>query len=65
MKAILTKLHPHQKSALAWMVNCENKQNRGMNGGILADVSSATLKGQCVKFSKFNHRFNGSNGLRI
>ena len=23
------------------------------------------LKGQCVKFSKFNHRFNGSNGLRI
>ena len=42
MKAILTKLHPHQKSALAWMVNCENKQNRGMNGGILADVS-ATL----------------------
>ena len=28
-------------------------------------ADNAILKGQCVKFSKFNHRFNGSNGLRI
>ena len=28
-------------------------------------LSWTTLKGQCVKFSKFNHRFNGSNGLGI
>ena len=28
-------------------------------------ILNPNLKGQCVKFSKFNHRFNGSNGLRI
>ena len=38
-KAIKTKLHSHQKSALAWMVKQENKENKGMMGGILGDVS--------------------------
>lgn len=37
-RAITTKLHSHQKSALAWMVRHENKENQGMIGGILADV---------------------------
>ena len=37
--AIKTKLHPHQKSALAWMAKHENIENHGMVGGILADVS--------------------------
>jgi len=36
-KAIRTKLHPHQKVALAWMSNQENTENKGMMGGILAD----------------------------
>ena len=35
----MTKLHPHQKSGLAWMMKHEQKENQGMNGGILADVS--------------------------
>ena len=31
----------------------------------LVTPTPTNLKGQCVKFSKFNHRFNGSYGLRI
>ena len=38
-RAITTKLHPHQKSGLAWMFDHENKGYQGMYGGILADVS--------------------------
>ena len=38
-RAISAKLHSHQKSGLAWMVDHENKSLQGMNGGILADVS--------------------------
>ena len=33
--------------------------------GRIARVRVCVLKGQCVKFSKFNHRFNGSNGLDL
>ena len=29
------------------------------------EVNCEVIQGVCVKFSKFNHRFNGSNGLRI
>jgi SNF2 family DNA or RNA helicase len=36
-KGIVTPLHPHQKAALAWMCNQENKENQGMIGGILGD----------------------------
>ena len=39
---ILARLHPHQKTALAWMVKQENKEMHGMKGGILADVSPLT-----------------------
>ena len=36
-RAITTKMHPHQKTALAWMVKQEEKEMHGMRGGILAD----------------------------
>ncbi len=36
---LLLRMHPHQKTALAWMVKQELKEMHGMRGGILADVS--------------------------
>ena len=36
-RAVSTQLFPHQRVALAWMFNHENKQSEGMLGGILAD----------------------------
>lgn len=36
-RAITTRMHPHQKTALGWMVKQELKEMHGMRGGILAD----------------------------
>merc|ERR1719300_153357 len=36
-RAIVTELFPHQRAALAWMFDHENKVSQGMCGGILAD----------------------------
>ena len=36
-RAVVTELFPHQRAALAWMFNQENKVSQGMCGGILAD----------------------------